>query len=57
MKTNTEEKLEKLRSAVAFATGRLDLVPKSAEGKLCIDVRNFLLKALSEMSDEEVTNG
>lgn len=39
----------RLREAIAFATGRLDIVPQTNEGKLCIEVREYLLNVLKEI--------
>lgn len=49
-KLNEEETIMKLCEAIAFATGRLDIVPHTNEGKLCVEVRKYLLNVLKEIS-------
>ena len=39
----------RLREAIAFATGRLDSIPNTNEGKLCVEVREYLLNVLNEI--------
>ena len=39
----------RLREAIAFATGRLDIIPNTNEGKLCVEVREYLLNVLNEI--------
>lgn len=41
----------RLREAIAFATGRLDIIPNTNEGKLCIEVREYLLNVLNEINE------
>lgn len=45
---NTNEIILKLREAITFATGRLDIVSHTNEGKLCVEVRDYLLNVLKE---------
>lgn len=44
----------KLREAIAFSAGRLDIVPRTNEGNLCIEVREYLLNTLEENKVDEL---
>lgn len=46
------DNVDKLISAIAYATGRLDIVPYTNEGKLCVEVREYLLNSLKELKYE-----
>lgn len=41
-----------LISAISYAIGRLDIVPQTNEGKLCVEVKEYLQKALKEISNK-----
>lgn len=40
--------LWEMRHAIAFSSGRLDLIPQTNEGKICLDVREHLLCSLNK---------
>lgn len=41
-----------LMNAISYAIGRLDIVPHTNEGKLCLEVKEYLMKALRDVQQE-----